>query len=115
MDHTLLRQFVAAARHLHFAHAAKELGVARSSLIASVRLIEAQLGYALFDESASSTTLTPEGEAFLAEARRQLDASAKAAHRSQPAPGGKAKASKGKGRAPAVKGERRPGGKRQGR
>lgn len=115
MDHTLLRQFVAAARHLHFAHAAKELGVPRSSLIASIRLIEAQLGYPLFDESASSTTLTAEGEAFLVEAQRQLDASAKAAHKSKPAPGGKAKASKGKGRAPAVKGERKPAGKRQGR
>jgi hypothetical protein len=31
------------------------------------------------------------------------------------APGGKAKANKGKGRAPAVKGERKPGKRRQSR
>ena len=32
MDHNLLRQFVAAANHLHFAHAAKALGVPKSSI-----------------------------------------------------------------------------------
>ena len=115
MDHTQLRHFVAAAHELHFAHAAKTLGVPRSSLVASIRMMEQQLGYPLFDESASSTTLTTEGDAFLIEAERQLNASAKAAAKNVAAPGGKAKASKGKGRAPAVKGERKPGGKRQGR
>lgn len=93
----------------------------RSSVIASIRVLEQQLGYPLFDESASSTTLTAQGEAFLVDAERQLDASAKAAAKNVAAPGGKAKASKGKaskgkGRAPAVKGERKkPGGKRTGR
>jgi len=116
MDHTQLRLFVASARHLHFAHAARELGVSRASVVAAIRVMEQQLGYPLFDSSASSTTLTPEGEAYLVDAQRQLDASAKAAAKSAPAPGGKAKASKGKGRAPAVKGERKkPGGKRTGR
>lgn len=115
MDHNLLRQFVAAAHHLHFAHAATALGVPRSSLLAAIRSIEQQLGYELFDSTASSTTLTHEGEAFLVDAERQLAASAKAAAKDAPKPGGKAKASKGKGRAPAVKGERKSGGKRQGR
>lgn len=115
MDHTLLKQFVAAARYLHFAHAARALGVPRSTVIAGVRSLEAQLGYPLFDTSATSTQLTPEGEAFLVDAERQLNKSAKAAAASAPKPGGKAKASKGKGRAPAVKGERPPGRKRQGR
>ena len=116
MDHNLLRQFVAAANHLHFAHAAKALGVPRSSLIAAIRSIEQQLGYELFDTNATSTTLTPEGVAFKIDAERQLTSAAKAAAKDAPAPGGKAKASKGKGRAPAVKGERKkPGGKRQGR
>ena len=59
MDHKLLKHFVAAAHHLHFAHAAKSLGVPRSSLVASIRLMEQQLGYPLFDAGASSTTLTP--------------------------------------------------------
>lgn len=115
MDHTLLKQFVAAARYLHFAHAARALGIPRSTLIASIRSMEAQLGYALFDTDASSTQLTPEGEAFLVEAERQLDKSAKAAAASAVSPGGKAKASKGKGRAPAVKGEKKPGRNRQSR
>jgi len=116
MDHIQLRLFVAAARHLHFAHAAKDLGVPRSSLVASIRLMEQQLGYSLFDTTATSTTLTAEGEVFLVDAQRQLDTSAKAAAKNVAAPGGKAKASKGKGRAPAVKGERKKaGGKRTGR
>ena len=115
MDHNLLKQFVAAAQHLHFAHAARDLGVARSTVVASVRTLESTLGYDLFDKSATSTVLTPEGEAFLLDAERQLAASAKAAVASAAPPGGKAKASKGKGRAPAVKGERKPGRPRQGR
>jgi DNA-binding transcriptional LysR family regulator len=115
MDHTQLRRFVAAARLLHFAHAARELEIPRSTLIASIRSMEQQLGYELFDSTASSTTLTAEGEAFLVDAQRQLDTSAKAAAKNVAAPGGKAKANKGKGRAPAVKGERKPGRQRQGR
>ena len=115
MDHNLLKHFVAAAHHLHFAHAAKALGVPRSAVVASVRSLEARVGYDLFSKSATSTVLTPEGEAFLVDAERQLAASAKAAVANKPAPGGKAKASKGKGRAPAVKGERKPGRPRQGR
>ncbi|NYF10149.1 DNA-binding transcriptional LysR family regulator [Leifsonia sp. AK011] len=115
MDHKLLKQFVAAAHHLHFAHAAKSLGVPRSTVVASVRSLEAAVGYELFDKSATSTVLTPEGEAFLVEAERQLAASTKAAAADTRAAGGKAKASKGKGRAPVVKGERRPGRPRQGR
>jgi DNA-binding transcriptional LysR family regulator len=115
MDHSLLKQFVAAGRILHFAHAARSLSVPRSSLIAAIRSLEEQLGYALFDSTASSTQLTPEGEAFLIDAERQLDKSAKSAAESVAKPGGKAKASKGKGRAPAVKGKSTPGRRRQAR
>src|ERR1700712_831304 len=115
MDHALLRQFVAAARYLHFAHAAKALGIPRSTLIASIRRMEATLGYELFATDATTTQLTPAGEAFLVDAERQLDKSARSAVASAAKPGGKAKASKGKGRAPAVKGEKKPGRPRQGR
>lgn len=115
MDHTLLKRFAAAARHLHFAHAARELGIPRATLIASIRLMEEQLGYELFDSGATSTRLTPAGAAFLVEAERQLEISARSAAASVAKPGGKAKASKGRGRAPAVKGERKPGRNRQGR
>jgi DNA-binding transcriptional LysR family regulator len=115
MDHTALKQFVAAATYLHFAHAAKALGMPRAVLIASIKSMETELGYPLFETGAATTRLTPQGEALLIDAQRRLDASAKAAAASAAAPGGKAKASKGKGRAPAVKGERKPGRMRQGR
>ena len=115
MDHAALRQFVAAATRLHFAHAARDLGIPRSDLITAIRAMEEQLGYELFESGASTTRLTPAGEAFLLDAQRQLAISAKAAAASVAKPGGKAKASKGKGRAPAVKGERKPGRMRQGR
>jgi DNA-binding transcriptional LysR family regulator len=115
VDHNLLRQFVAAAELLHFARAAKELGMPRPALMASIRSLEADLGVELFDRSASTTVLTEAGKAFLVDARRQLDKSAAAAAASAAGPGGKAKASKGKGRAPAVKGVKRPGRPRQSR
>jgi DNA-binding transcriptional LysR family regulator len=115
VDSTLLRHFEAAAEELHFAHAAKRLGIPRSSLLLSVRALEDELGYPLFDPTAQSTVLTAEGEAFLVDAQRQLKAMAASARANVAAPGGKAKASKGKGRAPAVKGERKPGKKRQSR
>jgi DNA-binding transcriptional LysR family regulator len=115
VDPTLLRHFVVAAEELHFAHAAKKLDVPRSAVIASVRKLEAVLGYELFDDTASTTTLTDAGEAFVADAKRQLSKSAAAAKASAAPPGGKAKASKGKGRTPAVKGQPRVGKRRQSR
>lgn len=115
MDNTLLRHFVAAAEQLHFAHAAKSLGIPRMTLLASVRMLEAETGSELFHRDAPTTQLTEAGVALLATARRQLAQAEAAARASAPAPGGKAKASKGKGRAPAVKGERRPGKRRQSR
>ncbi|MCU1424742.1 MAG: LysR family transcriptional regulator, partial [Microbacteriaceae bacterium] len=59
--------------------------------------------------------LTERGVEFFADAKRQLEKSAASARANVAAPGGKAKASKGKGRAPAVKGERKPGKRRQSR
>ena len=59
--------------------------------------------------------LTEAGAAYLDDARLQLAKSAAAARKSVAAPGGKAKASKGKGRAPAVKGAPRVGKRRQSR
>jgi DNA-binding transcriptional LysR family regulator len=111
----VMRDFVAAAEQLHFAHAAKSVGVSRATLIASVKELEASLGYPLFDYAATTTTLTPAGAELLERARVERAKSAAAATASAPPPGGKAKASKGKGRAPAVKGVRRVGRPRQGR
>lgn len=115
MDSTALRRFVVAAEELNFAHAAKYLGIPRPTLLASVRSLEDELGTPLFDTGASSTTLTAAGRALLAEEQRKAAATASSVqNRPQPA-GGKAKASKGKGRAPAVKGQPRPGKRRQSR
>jgi hypothetical protein len=112
MDGQQNRNFIAAAQQLHFAHAAKSVGIPRSAMIASIKAAETELGYALFDYDAESTTLTADGRALLARLLVERD-KAKAA--AVLPPGGKAKASKGKGRAPAVKGERRPGKRRQSR
>lgn len=115
MDTIALRRFVVAAEELHFAHAAKHLSIPRSTLIASVRELENELGTPLFDMGASTTTLTAAGRALLADEQRKADATAASVqNRPQPA-GGKARASKGKGRAPAVKGQPRPGKRRQSR
>lgn len=113
MERELAQCFVAAAEQLHFARAAKSLGLPRSVLVASVKKLEADLGYPLFDYAAETTVLTDAGEALL---KKQKSESAKAAANvvSVP-PGGKAKASKGKGRAPAVKGAPRVGKRRQSR
>jgi DNA-binding transcriptional LysR family regulator len=110
-----LRHFMAAARDLHFAHAARAEGVSRATVIASVKELEDELGYPLFDYSAATTVLTPAGRALFDKTSIEWAKSAAAAKASAPAPGGKAKASKGKGRAPAVKGVRRVGRPRQGR
>jgi DNA-binding transcriptional LysR family regulator len=115
VDTTQLRHFVAAAEYLHFAHAAKSLDVPRSALIASVKKLETDLGYPLFDYDAPTTTLTDAGSALLAQAVHERTRSAAAAKAATPKPGGKASASKGKGRTPAVKGAPRVGKRRQSR
>lgn len=108
-----MEHFVAAASELHFAHAAKSVGVARSTLVSSIKRLEADLGYPLFDYTAEATTLTDAGVALLAQANADV---ARSAANASPRPaGGKAKASKGKGRAPAVKGAARVGKRRQSR
>lgn len=111
----LLRHFVAAAEQLHFAHAARSQGVSRATLIASIKELEAELGYPLFDYTAQTTTLTPAGEALLQKTQIERAQSAANAAATVAPPGGKAKASKGKGRAPAVKGAPRTGRRRQSR
>ncbi|MDJ0378371.1 LysR family transcriptional regulator [Cryobacterium sp. PH31-L1] len=121
VDITLLAHFVAAAEASDFARAAQALDVSRDTLSASVKRVEAELGYALFDRTAESTTLTEIGLAFLDDARLEL---ARAAGRGGQSGGGsggsgggggKAKANKGRGRAPAVKGQPKLGKKRQSR
>ena len=114
MDTTLLRHFVAVAEELHFVRAANTLDIPTMKLRSSIEKLEARLGVMLFDRNSESTRLTKAGNAFLADARQELAESPEPPRPRQNA-GGKAKAAKGKGRAPAVKGEARPGKRRQGR
>lgn len=111
----LMRHFVAAGRSLNFAHAARDEGVSRATLVASVKELEAELDYPLFDYSATTTTLTPAGSALLTKTEIELAKQAASAKANVAPPGGKAKASKGKGRTPAVKGAPRVGKRRQSR
>ena len=115
MDTTPLRHFIAVADLLHYAHAARALELPRTTVVASVRDLEAELGDDLFDRTATTTVLTEAGRTLLPRARDQVAKADAAAAASAPKPGGKAKASKGKGRTPAVKGQPRVGKRRQSR
>lgn len=111
MDTIQLQHFAAVAEELNFTRAAKNLNVPRMTVSLSVKNLEAELGYALFDRSTDVTRLTKAGVALLSDIHYEAEKNAPP----PPPPGGKAKASKGKGRTPAVKGAPRVGKKRQSR
>jgi hypothetical protein len=111
---TLLLRFVAVAEELHFPRAAEALNIPLASLYSSVDKLEAEVGQPLFTRDQGPTRLTKAGAALLADAKAEL-ASAPVPAKKPVAAGGKAKASKGKGRAPVVKGQPKPFKKRQGR
>jgi DNA-binding transcriptional LysR family regulator len=64
-----IRVFIAAAEEGSFSGAARKLGRAQSAVSDLIRRLEAQTGVALFDRSARSPKLTPEGKLLLADAR----------------------------------------------
>ena len=115
MNITHLQRFVAVAQELHFPRAAEALGIPLASLYTSIDKLEAEVGQALFTRDGSGTRLTKVGELFLDEAKERIAAAPAAAPKPAVPAGGKAKASKGKGRAPVVKGQPKPYKKRQGR
>ncbi|MEO7016141.1 MAG: LysR family transcriptional regulator [Leifsonia sp.] len=114
MNITLLVRFVAVAEELHFPRAAIALNIPLAVLYSSIAKLEDEVGHPLFVRDASRTRLTEAGILFLATARDEIAAAPVPEKPVIPA-GGKAKASKGKGRAPAVKGQPKPFKKRQGR
>lgn len=115
MNLTQLTRFVAVAESLHFPQTAAALGIPLAALYSAVDKLEEEVGSTLIVRDGARPRLTPAGVLFLDTARAELAAApAPAAKPVRPA-GGKAKASKGKGRAPIVKGQPKPYKKRQGR
>lgn len=109
-----LRRFIAVADELHFPRAAEALGIPLASLYTSIERLETEIGQPLFTRQAP-TRLTEVGVSFLPEAQARVAAAPPPAEKPTVKAGGKAKASKGKGRAPIVKGQPKPYKKRQGR
>lgn len=114
MKLALLRRYVVLADTLHFPRAAEELGIPLASLYTSLDKLEAEVGHTLVNRE-GTPRLTSVGELFLVEARATVAAAPPPAPKTVAPAGGKAKASKGKGRAPIVKGQPKPYKKRQGR
>ena len=67
-----IRCFIAVARHLHFARAAEELGIAPPSLTKQIQETERLLQVRLFHRTKRSVALTAAGEAYLPEATAAL-------------------------------------------
>lgn len=114
MNITQLTRFVAVAETLHFPRAASSLGIPLASLYSTIDKLEREVGHPLVHRAAP-TSLTPAGALLLDEARRRIAEAPAVQQQPRKPAGGKAKASKGKGRAPIVKGQPKPYKKRQGR
>jgi DNA-binding transcriptional LysR family regulator len=73
MDLNALRSFLVIAEEQHLTRAAERLQMAQPNLTRSIRKLEEELGFALFDRSNKRTfALTPAGRAFLDDITRLL-------------------------------------------
>ena len=68
-----LQAFEAAARHLSFTRAAKELNLTQSAISRHIRSLEARLGLRLFRRARQRIALSEAGAAYLPEVRACLD------------------------------------------
>ncbi|BBH69085.1 LysR family transcriptional regulator [Actinoplanes sp. OR16] len=73
MEQRQLEFFVAVAEELNFTRAARRTHAVQSTVSASIRALERDLGTALFDRSTTRVTLTDAGRALLPEAKNALD------------------------------------------
>lgn len=73
MDFTRLTYFLAVAEELHFKRAADRLHITPPPLSKQIRLLERELGGALFERDYHQVRLTALGEALVESARRILD------------------------------------------
>src|SRR5688572_11739038 len=76
-----LRAFEAAARHLSFKNAARELHVTPGAVSHQVKLLEQSLGMPLFRRLTRALELTPEGQALLPKVQEGLRNLAEAVER----------------------------------
>ena len=74
MDERKLRAFVTVAEELHFTRAAQRLYATQSTVSATIRALEQELGAALLTRTTRAVTLTDAGRAFLPEAKAALEA-----------------------------------------
>lgn len=109
-----LRRFVVLSEELHFPRAAIALNIPLASLYTTIDKLEEEVGRPIVTRE-GETQLTATGKLLLIEAHERI-AEAPPVVKNVPVPaGGKAKASKGIGRTPSVKGQPKPFKKRQGR
>ncbi|MGC0364141.1 LysR family transcriptional activator of glutamate synthase operon [Rhodococcus sp. 27YEA15] len=72
MEFRQIVYFTAVVRHGGFTRAAERLRIAQPAVSAQIRLLEKELGSALFTRTTRRVTLTPAGDRFLVHAQRIL-------------------------------------------
>lgn len=67
-----LKSFITLAETLHFARAARQIGIGQATLSQQIAGLETQIGIQLFHRDSRNVALTPAGAAFLPEAMSAL-------------------------------------------